>query len=253
MESLVHVPVAGLSATPIFHPSDATGEAETGALVFGHYRAGTFALIRAALGVDDADFAAAFRAIEVPFAPESAGGAPRVHVGGAGPGAQNGGCAAGKAVGPLCGSGGVAEVASSGASGSYFYFTPCGRFICKTISRREKERRVAVWASGNHQPRPHLRQPRSNLRHSLIPSNPGPILGTASSPATPVACKRFRDRPLYWIGAAGDGATAKNRPILAQAAGRVRRAGGRVSPPSAGYLMGHDSQPFRALNARGTA
>jgi len=220
-------------------------------LVFGHYRAGTFALIRAALGVDDADFAAAFRAIEVPFAPESAGGAPRVHVGGAGPGAQNGGCAAGEAGGPLCGSGGVAEVASSGASGSYFYFTPCGRFICKTISRREKERRVAVGASGNHQSRVARGWP--NLRHSLISDSPGPILGSASSPATPVACKRFRDGPLYWIGAAGDGATAKSRPILAQAAGRVRRAGGRVSPPSAGHLMGHDSQPFRALNAGGTA
>jgi len=34
--------------------------------------------------------------------------------------------------------GAMAEVASSGASGSYFYFTPCRRYIVKTISIKEK-------------------------------------------------------------------------------------------------------------------
>jgi hypothetical protein len=214
MERLVHVPVAGLFTVSSVRRSavkENTGSsgvnagvnasvnsgssngAEAGGLVFGHYRAGTFALIRAALGVNDADFAAAFRAIQVPLAPDSAGGAPRGHVAGAGPGAQGGGAAmagglaggsdgqsvamsrrqghpkieqgagapAGVAMGCLQGhtkieqgmggSGGLAEVASSGASGSYFYFTPCKRFVVKTISRREKERCVAVWAVGTRE------------------------------------------------------------------------------------------------------
>lgn len=255
-------PLAGISSAHSAHPPQTSfsGDTETGALVFGHYRAGTFALIRAALGVDENEFAAAFRAIEVPFDPSAAGGAPRVYVGGAGPGVQGEGgeekeeaggrgggaevagergCAAeappragggaaeegggscdqsagaggrgragadnsgrsggnaqglAEAVGREGGSSGLAEieaaracdksagaggrggagadnnergggaadnngrsggiaqglaeVASSGASGSYFYFTPCKRFIVKTITRKEKARRVVMWAGG---------------------------------------------------------------------------------------------------------
>jgi len=155
VERLMHVPLARLStsvpasaaARPLTGSSDhSLDQAESGSLVFGHYRANTFAALREALTVDEVDFTDAFAQIRVPFAVSPGEGAQRptpiVHQ--TGSAAQLPSPRAAKAAADPSG---LAEVASSGASGSYFYFTPCKRFIVKTISKREKDRLVALAAA----------------------------------------------------------------------------------------------------------
>ena len=71
-----------------------------------------FAGVRTALGLDgDGMYAQAFQAVELMMAEFSAADKSK----------------------------GFREIISSGASGSFFYFTPNKQFIVKTVSKREKD------------------------------------------------------------------------------------------------------------------